>query len=206
MVTLSVEQTAVLERLRELLERRCFVLAGGSGLGLLLGHRISLDLDFFSSEVFAPEQLLAELREVVSVQRIMQMARGTLTVQADGAKLSFFHHVATELAKPLDVAGIQVAAIDDLAAMKLLAIAGRGARKDFVDLYMLCSGPTSLPGALDAFDRKYRDQGYDRYHLLRSLTFFRDAEQDPMPAFTSPLRWEEVRAFFERQVPPLLLG
>lgn len=86
------------------------------------------------------------------------------------------------------------------------AVAGRGARKDFVDLHGLCTGPISLSAALDAFDHRYATRGYDRYHLLRSLSYFHDAEQDPMPALTPPVPWEEIRGYFEERVPALLLG
>jgi len=205
MPALSREQTLVLGRLTGLLARRGFVLAGGCGVGLLLGHRRSLDLGFFCTGDLEPQELLEELRTVVSFERVLQLAQGTLTVAAEGTTLSFFHHAASPVAPPLVVGDATVAAPRDLAAKKLLAIAGRGARKDFVDLHALCTGPTSLPAALDAFDQRYSARGYDRYHLLRSLTYFRDAEQDPMPTLSPAVPWAEIRGYFERHVPELLL-
>jgi hypothetical protein len=115
-----------------------FYLAGGTALALHLGHRESVDFDFFRPESFDPRQLLEELPAPPRVV-VLQEARDTLTVDFRGVKTSFFAY-RHPLLKPLEHGPLTVslASIPDIATMKLAAIAGRGSRKDFVDLYFIC--------------------------------------------------------------------
>jgi hypothetical protein len=92
----------------------------------------------------------------------------------------------------------------DIAAMKLEAIAGRGSRKDFVDLFVLIRAGLTLEDVFQLFDRKYGTGRTERYHRLRALSYFEDAEREPMPEMLVPLEWSEVRTFFEREAKRLL--
>jgi hypothetical protein len=85
----------------------------------------------------------------------------------------------------------------DIAAMKLAALARRGSRKDFVDLYFYARGVGPLDQVLDQFREKYRGITVDPYHLLRSLTFFDDAESEAMPDLVVGIAWDEVETFFK---------
>ena len=87
--------------------------------------------------------------------------------------------------------------------MKLSAIASRGTKRDFIDLYVLCAG-FGLREILGWFAQKYAGTRYNRLHLLKSLTYFGDAEKDPMPNMLVPLAWEDVIRFFTKEAPPLL--
>ena len=91
---------------------------------------------------------------------------------------------------------------DDIAAMKLAAIASRGSRKDFVDLWVLISRHRPLEAYLELYRRKFatRDVG----HVVRSLTYFEDAEQEPELRMLMPLDWEEVKRDLLRAVGGLL--
>lgn len=84
--------------------------------------------------------------------------------------------------------------------MKLSAIAGRGSRKDFIDLFAICQKVEPLEQLFVHFEQKFQDVRYDRYHLLRSLTFFEDAEEEALPEMLYSVRWEEVRQFFREEV------
>lgn len=89
--------------------------------------------------------------------------------------------------------------------MKLLAVANRGSRKDFVDLYtVLRDGPT-LKDYLDLVPSKYGEGRLSDYQLLASLTYFVDAEAEPMPVMLEPFDWEECKAFFEHEARALVL-
>jgi len=94
---------------------------------------------------------------------------------------------------------VAVADLRDIACMKVSAIASRGTKRDFIDLYVSaqCIGLTEV---LHLFDRKYAQTHYSRIHILKSLTFFDDAEKDPMPHMLIPLDWGEVKQFFLREV------
>lgn len=90
--------------------------------------------------------------------------------------------------------------------MKLAAIAHRGLRRDFWDLHELITrGGVSLDPALDAYLRRFGKAEPDLYHVLRSLTFFDDAEQDAlMPAGLTVAHWKAVQPYFLTEAPAVL--
>jgi hypothetical protein len=96
-----------------------------------------------------------------------------------------------------------VASLEDLAVMKLSAIARRGIRRDFWDLHaIVTSGALSLEQALQSYVQRYGVTQSDLYHVLRALAYVDDAEADPlMPEGLTSAHWEEIRAWFTMQVP-----
>jgi len=90
--------------------------------------------------------------------------------------------------------------------MKLAALAGRGSRKDFVDLYFHARRIAPLEKVFELFREKYRGVSVDPYHLLRSLTFFDDAEAEAMPELLTEVTWEEIKAFFRAEATRLFRG
>ena len=203
---LTGAQQTVLELLSRIPEIRTFYLAGGTGLALDLGHRRSEDFDFFRAQALVPQDLLTALREVGELV-VLQEAAGTLTVRLHGVATSFFQY-DYPLLRPLRESpwGFPVADPDDIAAMKLAAIAGRGSRKDFVDLYVYAREVASLRQALAWFREKYRGVTVDPYHVLRSLTFFDDAEAEAMPHLLIELTWDEIKTFFRAEAARLFRG
>jgi hypothetical protein len=133
---LTEAQQTALELLSRLGEARTFYLAGGTALALHLGHRRSRDFDFFRAKEFMPQDLLSSLREAGPV-RVLQEAAGTLTVVLREVPTSFFRY-DYPLLRPTHESpwGMNLADPEDIAATKLAALAGRGSRKDFVDLYV----------------------------------------------------------------------
>ena len=120
--------------------KEALYLADGTALALLIGHRDSVDLDFFSETSFSSLQLFNKLNEVLISNNILkvQEEKDTLTVLVDKKiKISFFSYPYT-LIKPLIRSEyINLAAIEDIGLMKLSAITGRTAIKDYVDLYWI---------------------------------------------------------------------
>lgn len=112
-----------------------------------------------------------------------------------------FFHFEYPLLRPLHESpwGIAVAHPDDIAAMKLSAVAGRGPRKDFVDLYAYARRVAPLEQVFERFREKYRGVSVDPYHLLRSLTYFEDAEAEAMPEVLGDISWAGVTAFFRAE-------
>lgn len=201
---LSAGQQALLERLRTVEAVRTFYLAGGTALALQVGHRRSVDLDFFRPQPFEPGELLRQLQALGPV--VARRAEvGTLTVDLAGVATSFFAYSAP-LLRPLVASpwSLTLAAPADIAAMKVSAIAGRGSRKDFVDLYFVCQGELRLAEVVQLFDEKFRGVPYERYHVLKSLTYFDDAEAEPMPEMLRPASWDDIKQFFVRAAPELL--
>lgn len=99
--------------------------------------------------------------------------------------------------------GIALADARDIAAMKILAVTQRAARKDFVDLYLLIK-QYGLQTLLDLFDQKYSAATFSRTHLLKSISYFADAEADPMPRMRTSLSWEEIKRTLEREAHALV--
>jgi len=77
--------------------------------------------------------------------------------------------------------------------MKIVAVAQRGTKKDFVDLFVILQNNYSLEEILGAFDKKYLGTNYQKLHILKSLVYFADAENDPEPDYLTPISWDEVK-------------
>jgi hypothetical protein len=177
-------------------ERHGFILAGGTSLALSLGHRVSVDLDLFSDEVFVPDLLAGELRSVQLNPEVMQLAPGTLSVVIDGVRVSFFHYAPPFVDPTKNYKGLAVASILDVAAMKLIAIAQRSARRDFVDLYVILRRMSFSAVAARAVQR-YGAGLVEPVVIGKGLTWFEDADGEPDPQYLGqPLLWVEVKAFF----------
>jgi Nucleotidyl transferase AbiEii toxin, Type IV TA system len=192
---ITAAQRSALARLAPALQPGTY-LAGGVAAALVLDHRRSLDLDLFVPQDFDEDRLAERLAATVPGVRIVGRARGTLHLEVDGVPTSILSYRYPQLAPPARVAdlALPVASVDDLVCMKLLAIAGRGAAKDFWDLdALLAHGAAggSLPQALESFARKYRSE--DVGHVVRSLAYFADADAAPLPAGLEPDAWRELK-------------
>ncbi|MBI4349331.1 MAG: nucleotidyl transferase AbiEii/AbiGii toxin family protein [Elusimicrobia bacterium] len=180
-----------------------FYLAGGTGLALRLGHRVSLDLDLFSREnaLEAPErQAIVRSLEASGPVEVRESSDGTLHLVLEKTRVSFLRYRYPLLATPDLWRGLAVAAPEDIAAMKLSAIVGRGAKKDFIDLHALAARG-GLERLLRAAARKYSDHPDFVLQAARALVFFDDADKDPLPRLLADAGWNEIKAFFEREVP-----
>jgi hypothetical protein len=180
---------------------RNFYLAGGTGLALHVGHRQSEDLDFFSEQPFDEDALLSSLGALKDLALIAK-ARQTLHVHISGTKVSFLGYSYPLLLPFESFRGLAVADVQDIACMKLSALASRGTRRDFVDLYVIAQ-QQGLAALLRQFEKKFSRVRYNKVHILKSLVFFADAEKEPMPDMLVPISWEAVKAFFVREVPTL---
>jgi hypothetical protein len=179
-----------------------FYLAGGTGLALQIGHRLSLDLDFFSADEFNEDALLQRFQ---SADKFRLTAKAPFTIHGTvgETKVSFLGYKYPILYPAGQFLGVSVFDPRDIACMKLSALASRGAKRDFVDLYE-CAQIYGLREIFRLFNAKFAGIGYSHIHILKSLTWFQDAEKDPMPHMLIPLEWETVRRFFLFQTPELL--
>lgn len=170
-------------------------LAGGTSLALRLGHRISIDFDFFSPKKFDPVKLATDLKKIGKFD--LEMAAGiTLLGQFNGIKLSYFQYDYPTL-KLFDLwKGVSIASIDDVIAMKLVAISDRNTKKDFIDLYTICQRGTRIETMFDIYDKKYHVLDQNKYTLIKSLTYFEEADSDIMPEMLENISWNEVKKFF----------
>lgn len=202
---LSPDQVAVLERLTGVAAVGEFYLAGGTALALRHGHRRSVDFDFFREEPFDGRALSDRLAESFDDFERLPSGRETLYVRLAGVTTSFFR-LPYPVLSPTEPTpwGFALASDRDIAAMKLEAIAGRGSRKDFIDMFVLCRDVLTLEDVFSAFESKYGTGRSERYHRLRALDYFADAEREPMAEMLDSLTWGEVTTFFRAEARRLL--
>src|ERR1700686_4929141 len=179
-----------------------FYLAGGTGLALRLGHRRSVDLDFFLGEDFNEDSLQQKLQHLEGFALVAKEP-GTIYANIRKTKVSFIAYAYPILFPFQPFLGVNVADSRDIGCMKISAIASRGTKRDFVDLYRLTQ-EYDLKHLLGWFTTKFSQTNYSMPHILKSLSFFEEAEQDPMPHMLMSLSWEEVKQFFAREAPRLI--
>ena len=181
-----------------------WTLAGGTGLAFRLGHRVSDDLDLFRTDKLDVRRL-HDVLAPHGVYETLQETDRTLTVLIRRTKLSFFRVTDRFLFDATPFRFFAVADIRDIALMKLAAISGRGSRKDFADLYTILREGPSLAAYFALLPQKYDARRLNAYHILKSLTYFDDAESEPMPRMLMPFDWAECKAFFVREARAIVL-
>lgn len=174
---------------------RPFYLAGGTAVALQLGHRVSDDLDFFSPESFNPDTLVHRLSGLGRIEGV-EAAPGTVHARFEGIRLTFLSYPYPLLDPHVSGLGINLASLRDIGCMKIDAVSSRGSRRDFVDLYTICTRSRPLEDLLLDFDVKFQQIAYNRAHILKSLCYFEDAEREPLPKLLTPLPWDDVKAYF----------
>lgn len=193
------EAWAVVRKLEPIQSHHSWILAGGTGLALQLGHRTSIDLDFFSVDPFDGDTLRSALGKLGRLEVQAQSAE-TLHARLDGVRVSYLRSEVSFLFPTIAYRGLQVADARDIAAMKIIAIGGRGSRKDYVDLYAYLEAGGDFPALIEILRQRYKNTTFNEVHLLRSLVFFEDAEKEPMPRMLRTTDWSKVRSRLEHEV------
>lgn len=176
-----------------------FYLAGGTALALQIGHRISTDLDWFSTTRRLPAPERGQMHLALSDSgefEIVSEQDGMLFTRLFGTAVSFIYQPHPLLEPTVEYHGVQLASPIDIGLMKLAAINSRGTRRDFVDVYCLREVVT-LDRLLELAALKYTDRPSFLPVAIRALAYFEDAEQQPMPRLLEPVQWSDVRAYCE---------
>lgn len=168
-----------------------FYLAGGTSLALQIGHRQSIDFDFFTQGDFSTIRIVDHLRNIGKFE-LFDRSVDTLNGVINDVQVSFFSYKYPLLNNLHQHLKLSLADISDIALMKLEAISGRGSKKDFVDLYFLLE-IFSISELLGKYPEKYGVELSNHYHLLKSLVYFEDAEQQPMPTMLQNVSWEDIK-------------
>lgn len=169
-------------------------MAGGTALALQLGHRESIDFDFFTQKSFDPIQVSRSLSSLGTFKEIA--AKGiSLIGELNGVKMSYFQYDYPLLEKTLPYQGISLAHVHDIAAMKLVAICDRSTKKDFIDIFTIVHHDISLERMFELYDKKYHAFEANKFTIIKSLTYFDDAQADDMPRMFASVSWDEVQSF-----------
>ncbi|TAK43497.1 MAG: hypothetical protein EPO28_05915 [Saprospiraceae bacterium] len=187
---------AILKKVMQLPEFRQFNLVGGTALALQIGHRISIDLDLFTHEEYDSDKILQTLQSLGNLDTLVDNPP-YLQVRLDDVKMDFLKFPYTFVQECIETDGVRLVSIENIAVMKLLAIARRGVKKDFFDLYFILER-YRLEEILQIFEAKLPH--VDMFHILKSLTFFGDAEPDGDPKMLIKVTWKNVKKVIIQKV------
>ncbi|MCC7171241.1 MAG: nucleotidyl transferase AbiEii/AbiGii toxin family protein [Planctomycetes bacterium] len=196
---LTAAQREALAVIAPVASAESFYLAGGCGLALHLGHRLSVDLDMFRREPLADPLVLARrLKEQRTRFTTTSRAEGTLHGRCRGVPISFMEY-RYPFVRRVVAAGLpcRIASVEDIGCMKLAAIVDRGAKKDFVDLHFILRR-VSLSKLLQDYRKKFAVE--DTTAVRIALAYFDDAEPHPMPAMIADVNWDELKASIRESV------
>jgi len=174
-------------------------LAGGSSLALQFGHRISVDFNFFTPFQFKGKDIIEKLNKIGKFALQEVADKNTLLGLFNNVKFSIFLYEYPLIFKPIEYTGVFLADPKDIAAMKLAAVMDRGTKKDFIDLYFISKKGISIENAFKYYDQKYKSLANNLYSLVKSLSYFEDAEKLEMPEMIEKVDWEKIKEFFRKE-------
>lgn len=203
---LSKKGWQVLRSLKSMLKKYNATLAGGTALALHIGHRVSVDLDFFTDADFRVESIISEIRKIGRSFRIISEGEGYLIAEVEGIKVSLFKYDYLFLEKPVMLEGVRIAQILDIASMKVIAISQRGTKRDFVVLYIILQD-TPFHKIAEHMVKRFGKERINPLHIGKSLVYFSDAESNPEPEYLKgkEIKWDEVKNFFRHHVKQFVL-
>lgn len=197
---LNTNQIEILDKIN-LPSKLDFYLAGGTALALQLGHRTSIDFDFYSKKHFESVKLIQLLKESFPKLKVTFQAEDTLRLEIAQTEVSFFNYKYILLDKLKKYKSIKLASIKDIAVMKAVAIVQRGTMRDFVDFYYLLN-KYSIKEILAFVKEKY--PGYQETLVLKALVYFEDAEEEkrkrPIKILDKNFSWEKAKRVILEEV------
>lgn len=177
-------------------------LAGGTALALSAGHRKSVDLDFFTTDKSFDEKKIEQALNEQGDWKTTSMDYATVYGEFFGAKMSLIALPSFKPSQYIKIGNVKMVIPEDIAVMKVIAISQRGKKRDFIDLYWLCHNKENLSQILERVFSQYAVE-QNPSHLLKSLVYFKDAEDDPMSSVFFNITWSEVKKFFQKEVPKI---
>ena len=183
------------------LKKYGFYMAGGTALALQIGHRTSLDFDFYTKKSFDSKKLFEELRTRFKKTILVGREENTLWVKINEVPISFFKYPYPLVFPKIEIKSFPpLASKEDIGAMKIIAISQRGTKRDFIDIYFLLE-EFSLEDLFNFVKKKYPE--FNIYVGLRALTYFADAEKKEKGRrfyLFRPVSWSKVKKFLIAKV------
>ena len=199
--TVDATTLELLKHLMKLPELEQFHLVGGTNLSLRFGHRLSIDIDLFTNESFIPLELFQYIKGAFPQAELKSSTKSMLFFYINGVKIDCVLAPFPYL-EPIEIIDdIRFVSTPDVIAMKLGALSGRGVKKDFWDIAELLNH-YKLEEMLFFFAAKYN--AHDPFFVIRSLTYFEDAEHQIDPQPLKKITWEQVKKKVEKAVKDFL--
>lgn len=188
---------AILKSLMGLKALDDFFLVGGTALALHLGHRVSVDLDLFTQNEFSCDDILHALPDEYHYNIVKKQDRNLMILHLStpqfpdfSVKVDFLRYPHPIINEMIQTNGLRILSVKDIIPMKLSAISGRGAKKDFYDIYHLLDD-YSLTQMMGFFSQKYPNTAH--FQVIKSLLYFVDADDDVDPISLQNVFWEDVK-------------
>jgi hypothetical protein len=188
--TVEPATLGLLTELMTLPELEQFRLVGGTALSLLLGHRASIDLDLFTDEPFDSDLINFKLSGNFQFFSKERTSPRLLFTYINNVKVDFVHTFEKFTFASNTIEGIRFASVEEIIALKLNAIAGRGAKKDFWDLHELLEH-FSFDQMFSFYQARYPNNS--TIMIIKSITYFVEADLDSDPYSFKKLKWDKVK-------------
>lgn len=198
--TVEPHTFSLLKELMQMPSLNHFGLVGGTALSLLYGHRMSEDLDIFSSITFENATIINELKNKFENRFVVEEKppRFGIFCFIDNIKVDIIHHPHQQIKPVINMDGIRMFSVEDIIAMKIQAVLGRGKKKDFWDIAELLQHFTVADFI------KYHTEKYSTQNLLitvpQAITYFSDAEESEAPVSLKQQNWESVQKIISKKV------
>jgi len=204
--TLATDTAVLLSKISTKKWLNDFYLAGGTALALQLGHRQSIDLDWFKKSDIKTKELVKIISKI-GIFEVTNEDENTVEGLLDQVKVSFMTYPYSILKKRIKYdRSVFLADQLDIAVMKLGAIAGRNSKKDFIDLYFfLQENKVDLTWLFKKMDKKFKGVKYYPYHIYKSLVYFDESDVDPDPKMMIDFDWNKIKRFFKTEVKKLIV-
>ncbi len=195
---LTKEAKVLLPYFKELSD---FYLAGGTALALQIGHRISVDFDFFSDKKLST----GFLKQVESVFKnnltnILVNNSEELTLVAKNTKITFLYYPFPTLYPLVESENFRLANVQELSAMKAYTIGRRGSFKDYVDLYFVLKEKlSSIENIILDADKKYK-KAFNSRMFLEQLIYTKDIEENDVIFLNEKINLAEIEKYFQEEV------
>ena len=173
-------------------------LVGGTALALHIGHRESVDIDLFGEIDFEEQEKNIEITGNIEV---LKKSKNINVLSIDNIKVDIVNYKYPWISALVKEDNYRLASVKDIGAMKLNAITGRGTKKDFIDLYYLLKH-FSIHDLFEFYLEKFEDGNL--FLVKKSLTYFDDAEPEPMPVMKENITWEEIKACLQKNTLPFI--
>lgn len=195
---LDENRYTLLKKITDTLSLPNYYMIGGTALSLQLGLRESFDFDFCVSVPFNNEVIIEELAKMGEIE-IQQNQKGTCDLILNGVQISFFYYpnpLINNVIKVEEMPNLKMASIIDIAIMKIVAIGGRGSKKDFFDLYYIIQKcHISISELAEGLIRKCGNH-INYVNIIMGLSYFEDAEEEILPKTYVECDWRKIKEFY----------
>ena len=197
--TVDGQSFAILKKLMQMPQLQAFSLVGGTALALMYGHRISVDLDLFNNEKFENEKIISSLHEHFGQEFYVRSATGFGIFAFIGdLKIDIVRFPHPVIRPIIETEGIRMYSPEDIIAMKVQAILGRGKKKDFWDIAELLKHYT-VKDFVSLHKEKYSTQ-YLLITVPQAMTYFDDADDGEDPISLKKQTWHSVKKEIQSKV------